>query len=39
MGVANCITLALEEEYDDLVGVVGGGRSFERDGGLIVLAS
>jgi len=25
MGVAKCIILALEEECDDLVGVVGGG--------------
>jgi len=25
MGVAECTVLALEEEYDDLVGEVGGG--------------
>jgi len=25
MGVAKCITLTLEEECDDLVGVIGGG--------------
>jgi len=25
MGVAKCITLALEEECDDLVGTAGGG--------------
>ncbi len=39
MGVAECIALALEEECDDLVGVVGGGWSFERDGRFIILAS
>jgi len=25
MGVAECTTLALEEECDDLVGAIGGG--------------
>jgi len=25
MGVDKCTTLAFEEKYDDLVGVVGGG--------------
>jgi len=39
MGEAECIALALEEECDDLVGVVGGGYGFERDGGFMVLAS
>jgi hypothetical protein len=39
MGEAECIALALEEECDDLVGVVGGGYGLERDGGFMVLAS
>jgi hypothetical protein len=39
MGVTECIALALEKECDDLVGVVGGGRSVERDGSLIIKAS
>jgi hypothetical protein len=39
MGAVKCITLILEEECDDLAGIVSGGWGFERDGGLIVLAS
>jgi hypothetical protein len=39
MGEVECTALALEEECDDLVGVVGGGYDLERDGGLMVLAS
>jgi len=39
MGAAECTALALEVECDDLVGTTGGGWGFERDGGLIVLAS
>jgi hypothetical protein len=39
MGVPKCTTLALEEECDDLVGVAGGGRTLEPNGGLIGLAS
>jgi hypothetical protein len=39
MGVAECTILALKEECDDLVGVTSGGRGFEHDGGLIILAS
>jgi hypothetical protein len=39
MGPAKCFTLVLEEKCDDLVSKAGGGKGFERDGGLIVLAS
>jgi hypothetical protein len=39
MGATESIVLALEEECNDLVGAVGGGWGFERDGGLIILAS
>jgi len=39
MGVAECTALVLEEECVDLVGAAGGSWGFERDGGLIVLAS
>jgi hypothetical protein len=39
MGAAKCTALALEEKCDDLVGMAGGNQGFERDGGLIVLAS
>jgi hypothetical protein len=39
MGVAKCSALALEEECEDMVGAVGEGSGFERDGGLIVLTS
>jgi hypothetical protein len=39
MGFAECTTLALEEECDDMVGAIGGSWSLERDGGLIILAS
>ncbi len=39
MGVAKCTALTLEEDCDDLVGAVGGGRSLEHVEGLIILAS
>jgi hypothetical protein len=39
MGAVECTALALEEECDDLVGIVGGGWGLECDGSLIVLAS
>jgi len=39
MGAAKCITLTLEEECHDLVGVADGGWGLEHDGGFIVLAS
>jgi len=39
MGVAECTTLTLEEECDDLVGTTSGSLGLERDGGFIVLTS
>jgi hypothetical protein len=39
MGVAKCTALVLEEECDDLVGIISGGSGLERDEGFIVLAS
>jgi hypothetical protein len=39
MGGAECTTLALEEECDDLIGVTSGGCGFELDGSFIVLTS
>jgi hypothetical protein len=39
MGAVECIVLALEEECDDPVDVIGGGQGFEKNGGLIMLAS
>jgi hypothetical protein len=39
MGAAECTTLALKKECDDLIGTTGGSLGLERDGGFIVLAS
>jgi hypothetical protein len=39
MGVAECTTLVIEEECDDLVDAISGGEGFKCDGGYIVLAS
>jgi hypothetical protein len=39
MGVVECIALTLEEECDDLVGIVSGSGGLERDGGFIVCMS
>ncbi len=38
MGATECTTLALEEECDDLVGIIGVGWGLECDGSFIVLA-
>ncbi len=38
MGVVECTVLTLEEECNDLVGIVGGGWGLKHDGGLMILA-